>query len=162
VVVNSLCSRITQVRQSGVVRCNIISEANQTLQKVAAHSGLKDTCRYFEINRKAAYEIAVFVLTVDLAYRTKISPIGRVQNLVSELFALFSESDTRCFTNIASYIVGAGREASFVHITMKTHFDSRHFPRSYSWDAATNATFDLGVIMLGNTISGVLWVEDED
>ena len=33
---------------------------------------------------------------------------------------------------------------------------------SYSWDPATDATFDAGVVAIGPDVAAVLWVADED
>jgi hypothetical protein len=55
---------------------------------------------------------------------------------VGAFLALFQGEVVACFTNV-------GRSFN-------------------SWDPATDATFDMGVLVLGAAKSGCLWVEDED
>lgn len=44
----------------------------------------------------------------------------------------------------------------------KLHFFSNCRPGRHQWSPATNATFDMGVLIIGESSSGCLWVEDED
>ncbi len=155
---DAICDAIKQVRVFGVMHCAIIRAANLTVSAVAAQAGLRDTCSFTEIKRQAAYEVAVHALHRNLAYKKPIMSLSRARDLVDKFFGLFTESGTRCFTNINGY-TEAGK---FIPTTLETRFKADAFPGSYSWTPATSATFDLGIILLGNTLSGVLWVEDED
>jgi hypothetical protein len=157
-----VCSKIIQARRFGVTHCGILTEGDQTPAEALVHSGLSDTCRCAEINRDSAYEIVVHILHVDLAYQSEIMPVSAARALATEFFEMFTESGTRFFTNLMGYAAGSGSEQAYVHTTMDSCLNAKAWPKGASWNPATNATFDLGVILLGNMRSGILWVEDED
>ena len=79
------------------------------------------------------------VLNKDLAYHAEIMPAHEASQLVAQFFDLCCTSGCRFFTN-GDFSV----------------------KRSASWTAATEATFDTGVLVVGQDRAGCLWVEDED
>lgn len=75
----------------------------------------------------------VRVLHQDLAYDGEIIPQPKAESLADEFLAHASGESCVLFTN------GHGN----------------------AWNPATKATFDKGVVAVGNTWSACVWVEDE-
>jgi hypothetical protein len=99
--------------------------------------GLADDGAIFRsIGRGEADAIATRILHTDLAYGSKIMPRARAAHLWQRFVETFEGQDVEFATN--------AREDAC------------------SWMPATNATFDLGVLVMGTTSTGCLWVEDED
>jgi hypothetical protein len=105
--------------------------------EIARVFGLADDSRiYRSIGIIEAGEIVAHVLCADLAYGSVMMSVSRAADLWKQFLALFDGEGIKFVTN-------AG-----------TQLDS--------WDPATQATFDMGVIVVGTAKAGCLWVEDED
>ncbi len=81
-----------------------------------------------------------------MACNSAIVAPALAEALVHRFFAAFGDADLRFFTN------GTFHEAPGERLTYS----------GVSWQPATEATFDTGVLVLGPVASGALWVEDED
>jgi len=128
--------RIRHRRQSGNTRCDVI-EGRMTVTDAARAFGLADDDTiYRTIGGMEAQEIATRVLTADLAYGSTIMSISDAADLWRQFVALFGGQNVEFFSNAAA------------------------IPNA--WTPATSATFDMGVIVMGVTKTGCLWVEDED
>jgi len=112
------------------------------VDEVARFFGLSDDrAIYRPIGSAEADAIAIRLLHTDLAYGVEIMGLSDAADLWREFKALFDGQGVEFVTNQDITDVGAG---------------------SYSWTPATAATFDLGVLVIGATRAGCLWVEDED
>lgn len=131
-----VCDRIRRKRQSGHTRCDAI-EGRMTVADAARAFGLADDGTiYRTIGGMEAQEIATRVLSVNLAYGSTIMSIPDAADLWRQFVALFDGQNVEFFTNAAAI--------------------------PDSWAPATAATFDMGVLVIGATKVGCLWVEDED
>lgn len=104
--------------------------------------GLGDS--WIEISAEAAKAVAREVLFRDLAYRAAMMSEQESRDLSDAFVSLFAGS-TRFFTNGNLIVPDA---------------DPSEVPGS--WTANSEATFDTGIVCLGNARIGILWVEDED
>jgi len=95
-----------------------------------------DPAIYRSIGRAEADAIATHLLTTALAYPSDIMNSSRAADLWQRFMALFRGQDPRLFTNCAD--------------------------DAQSWTPATDATFDMGILVIGATRAGCLWVEEED
>jgi hypothetical protein len=91
---------------------------------------------YRSIGRAEADAIATHVLHVELAYGSEVMSLARAADLWRQFMTSFRGQDVCFATN-------AGAEAG-------------------SWMPATHSTFDMGVLVIGATRVGCLWVDDED
>lgn len=108
---------------------------------VARAFGLKrDPEIYREIDRAEARTILVGLLRRDLAYGVEVMPVEKARALVKRFLAEHATPGCRYFTN------------KWLHAP----------PVGWSWIPATKATFDLGVLVVGESSSACLWVEEED
>jgi hypothetical protein len=82
------------------------------------------------------------VLARDLAYRATIMPHEDAEALASAFL--------RCFPGPARFWTNGELLVAHAHGT------------SGAWTSATKATFDSGIVIIGPTHAGLLWVEDED
>jgi hypothetical protein len=99
--------------------------------------GLADDNAIFRsIERGEADEIATYILHADLAYGSEIMSRVRAADLWRHFMELFQGQEVTFATNAGA--------------------------QSGSWMPATKATFDMGVLVIGTTRAGCLWVEDED
>jgi len=95
-----------------------------------------DPSIYKSIGRKEADRVVTHILPVSMAYGVKIMSPAKAADLWQQFMMVFE-----------------GQDATFV-----TNLD----PSLDSWAPATDATFDMGVLVMGTTRVGCLWVEDED
>jgi hypothetical protein len=95
-----------------------------------------DPAVYRGIERAEADAIASHILEADLTYRSIIMSAVRAAELWAGFMALFEGQDAKFATNASAY--------------------------PNAWTPATEATFDLGVLVIGTSKAGCLWVEDED
>ena len=131
-----ICDRIRRARRAGKTHCSIVS-GRMNVVEAARTFGLADDSAIFRtIGRVEADAIATRILHTDLAYGLKIMALPRAAHLWQRFMEVFEGQDVEFSTN-------AGTDAC-------------------SWMPATKATFDLGVIVIGTTSTGCLWVEDED
>jgi hypothetical protein len=120
-------------------------KAAGSAEAAAGAFGLKDDAGlYRETDAEMARSIVVAILHRDLAYGNRVLSLARAETLASEVMQRFADPKVRFFTN-----------AEFKHGAAAALVLSR-------WDPATTSTFDTGVIMLGPSESGCVWVADED
>ena len=138
---SDICQIIYAARDCGDVHCHIIEDEYMTLSDLAPRFGLIFTPgTYKEIGREQAEEVARYILHKDLAYGSELMSNEAAEELVSRFFDRFDETTAQYYTNGNYY---ADRS-------------------NHSWSPATTATFDTGVLIVGKSCSGCLWVEDED
>jgi hypothetical protein len=138
---DDVCAAIQDNRECGVTHCCILATEAITLTEAAATFGLHFTPNlYRETTRAQAETVAKFILHRDLAYGVEVMPEAMAQAFAKHFLDHFSQGDIQCYTN-GDYYAN---------------------PPSRAWNPATNATFDTGILIIGNSIIGCLWVEDED
>jgi hypothetical protein len=131
---------IIAARDVGWVDCGLSSLASPSLLELAEEFGLfQDLAIYREIHVDEACRLVHFLLHQGLAYSTQIMPSAKAAELADRFLSQFGFVGTRYYTN--------GRF---------------HEPQSGGWCSATDSTFDTGLLVIGPTCSGCLWVEDED
>jgi hypothetical protein len=136
-----ICATIRRARRFGNTRCGIV-EGRQSVHEIARAFGLSDdSAIYRPIDSAEADAIATHLLHSDLAYGGEIMGLSDAAGLWQEFKALFDGQTVEFVTNQDASDVGTG---------------------SRSWTPATAATFDLGILVIGATRAGCLWVEDED
>ena len=131
-----ICAKIRRARQRGKTRCSVVDGRMTVVEAARAFGLADDSATYRSIGRTEAEEIAVHVLRADLAYSLKIMSVLRAADLWRQFMALFEGQEVEFATNV---------------LTDPTH-----------WMPATQATFDMGVLVIGSSKTGCLWVEDED
>jgi hypothetical protein len=143
----NICAEIESARDCGRIHCGLSSQASPSVAGLAAEFGLSgDPCVYREIDATAAQRLVQFVLNQDMAYNAEIIPMPRAAELAERFLDQFGINGARFYTN------GVFRESNDPSLT---------WPGA-SWNPATEATFDTGVLIISPTCSGCLWVEDED
>jgi len=95
-----------------------------------------DSTIYRNICRAEADAIATHVLESELALGSRIMSNPRAAHFWQQFMALFEGQDVKFATNA--------------------------MPHLRTWTPATDATFDMGVLVIGVTRVACLWVEDED
>ncbi|MBK9977321.1 MAG: hypothetical protein IPP20_05225 [Gemmatimonadetes bacterium] len=143
---------IRERRNVGRVSCALIphtlSESAMDLADRAVQSvglrALEDA--WLEISESDAESIATGILHRDLAYHTEIMPLALAAELASELLSQVPQPMT-CFTN------GDWAEA------FSENLESLD---SVGFDPISDAALDAGIICVGDGVTALLWVEDED
>jgi hypothetical protein len=97
-----------------------------------------------EVVPDQAAKILRNVLHRDLAYTVEIMPVEVAEQFAARFRSIFPTT-TRYFTNGTWR---AGRSGEFEH--------------PVSWSPLTDATFDAGIVAVGEGFVGLAWVEDED
>jgi hypothetical protein len=134
-----ICDEIDDARECGVVHCYIIEIQPIPLAELAPQFNLFFTPDiYKEIRRDQAEKVARRILHRDLAYDVEIMPEKVAQDLASRFLDCFEKETSQYYTNGSYYC------------------------DSMSWNPATDATFDTGILVISQSCSGCLWVEDED
>jgi hypothetical protein len=134
-----VCDEIIEERD-GVVHCYVSSQLIRDVAELARRLGLRDDLEcYREIGESLARGHLRLILHQDLAYHSEIMSAKRAAELADRFLEQFG-SPAKYFTN------GIFHEEKW----------------GASWNSVTNATFDTGVLVLGQQASGGLWVEDED
>src|SRR5262245_28339241 len=131
-----VCSEIRKARRFGNTRCGVLDGRLSVGEVARAYDLADDPEIYRSVARAEADAVATHILTTDLAYRGNIMSPACAAELWQQFMALFDRQDVHLFTNAA--------------------------PDLQSWTPATSATFDLGILVIGATTAGCLWVEDED
>jgi hypothetical protein len=142
----TVVEEIIDARHCGLVRCGLSSNKSPSVSELAAEFGLgSDPGIYREIDEPEARRLIRLVLHQDLAYDAKLMSVEKASELTDGFLEQFGTGETRFYTNGKFYERGTGR-----------------WLNSWTWIPATMATFDTGVLVRGATVSGCLWVEDED
>ena len=112
---------------------------------LAGAFGLKgDASLYHQVDAEMARAILVGILHRDLAYGNRLLSLARAEELAGQVMQRFTGPSVRFLTN-GQFKQGTGAGLVLSH-----------------WDPATDATFDTGVLMLGTTESGCVWVVEEE
>ncbi len=136
-----ICHEIVDARDYGVVHCNLIKIEWLTLEELVPKFDLLFSPQtYREIEREKAKKVTEFVLQYDLAYDSEIMNSLQAEDLASRFLAYFEDEESQYYTNGDWY---------------------KEPPRR-GWTPATTATFDAGILVVGRSRAGCLWVEDED
>ncbi|MBW4490496.1 MAG: hypothetical protein KME12_22180 [Trichocoleus desertorum ATA4-8-CV12] len=137
----NICDEINAARDCGVTHCHIIEVEPTPLTEIVPKFGLVFTPdTYQEISKAQAEAVAKRVLHRDLAYDAEIMTETEAQALVNQFLDCFDEENAEYYTNGDYY----SEEVS------------------HGWNPATAATFDTGILVIGKSRVGCLWVEDED
>jgi hypothetical protein len=131
-----VCEQIRAERKYGVTRCAVVDGRFSFVEAARLFALADDPTIYRDIERAEADAIASRILQTGLAYGLPIMGSSRADDLWARFMALFEGQGPRLVTN-------AGADSN-------------------TWAPATEATFDLGVLVLGTSKAGCLWVEDED
>jgi hypothetical protein len=131
-----ICDQIRRERMAGTTRCAVVDGQLTVVEAARVFDLADDPAIYRDIERAEADAIASRILEADLAYRSIIMSAARAAELWERLMALFQGQDTKFATNASAH--------------------------PNAWTPATEATFDLGVLVIGTSKAGCLWVEDED
>jgi hypothetical protein len=131
-----ICDEIRRARWIGRTRCDVLDGTMNLIEAASAFKLTSDMTRYRGIGTQEAEAIAVRLLRTGLAYQTEIMSKERATELWRRFLEQFQDQDMQLFTNTKG---DAG-----------------------SWTSATSATFDMGVVVIGKTGAGCLWVEEED
>jgi len=131
----NVCDEIRRAHK-GRTRCEIVDRCMSVVEAAKLIGLAEDASIYRVIEKKEADEIATYILHVSLAYGVEIMSRSSAADLWQQFLALFQGQDVTFATNVG-------------------------LPHN-SWNPATDATFDMGVLVLGATRVGCLWVEDED
>jgi hypothetical protein len=131
-----ICDQIRRERRAGITRCAVVDGQVTIVEAARVFDLADDPALYRDIGRAEADAIASHILEADLAYRSNIMSAARAAELWARFMALFEGQDAKFATNASAYLD--------------------------AWTPATEATFDLGVLVIGTSKAGCLWVEDED
>ena len=137
--------RAVSLRDCGRVVFGIRDWRPLTLGLVAAEFGLSSAANvYEEILREEATAVLTAVLHKDMAYNCEIMLLEQANALAADVISLFEANGARFFTN-----GGYGRPRLNPNV-------------GPGWMAATEATFDTGVLVLAPSSCACLWFMDED
>ena len=143
----NISDEIIAARKCGVVHYGLSSLGSPSISELAAEFGLaSDAACYTEIDSSAARRLVRMILNQDLAYNYEIIPNDRAAELADRFLDQFGIEGVKFYSN------GNFHEARRSKVTQS----------GTSWNPATDATFDTGVLICGPMVSGCLWVEDED
>ena len=90
-----------------------------------------------EVDRDRAAEVLTHVLHREMSYQVEVMPLNRANSLAQALIA---------------HCGGRARFAT----------NTEDMPGRSVWFPATDATFDCGLLIIGDHARAVYWVEDED
>jgi hypothetical protein len=131
----------------GVIHCGILNLPTDSVTALARFFNLcADEKTYQEITFESALRLMALLLHRDLAYSSEIMSIELAYALATRFLAQFSAKDARYFTN-GSFHEDLAENGHYI---------------SASFNSATSATFDSGILVLTSTNAGCFWVEDED
>lgn len=143
IVKRRTAGRTTCVVMAGVNTTNEIAAADH----VAQANGFQTLGEnWIAISAADAHAIAITLLHLDLAYGEEVMPITVASDLATQLFDGVPEPHSY-FTNGDWEVAG---EATDQPATLR------------GWDPISDASFDSGVVCIGDGSAALLWVEDED
>jgi hypothetical protein len=136
----NICDEINAARDRGIIHCGMIEAELTDLSEIAPKFGLIfGSDIYQKISKAQAEVIAQRVLQSDMAYDHEIMTAAAAQALTSRFLDHFDQESSEYYTNGDYYSV-SGR----------------------SWNSATTAIFDTGILIISKSRVGCLWVEDQD
>lgn len=131
-----------RARSAGQVWLTVLDPGEaQDFDGVARAAGLQPLGRaWVEVDAERAESVLAALLHKDLAYKSEVMPEHTARWLASEFLRGFGPYRSRFATN------------------------SSDMPDQMPWSCtpATDATFDAGVVVMGEAGSGIYWVADED
>jgi hypothetical protein len=145
--VSTVIEEILAERSCGRVHCGTTDA--DSLEGAAAALGLTaEEGIYREIARDVAQDLVVELLHRDLAYGLQIMPLDRALDLADRFLVEVTRDSCRFFTNMTA--------------PMEPAPTSSRVRVGPSWNPATTATFDMGVLVVAPSGGACFWVEDED
>jgi hypothetical protein len=147
-----LTDKIITRRTSGRVTCALVPQPQWAKSRILADQavaslGLRALGEgWLEVSESDALRIGAGVLGRDLASHALIIPAPEAEVLVSDLLAMVPEPFS-CFTN--------GDWADVFG-------DESQHANGFSFDPLTESPLDAGIVCVGDGVTAVLWVEDED
>ena len=131
---------IVAERNCGVVHCGVSRFAHKDILELAREFGLHDDPSAFvPITASNAVALVASILHEDMAYSHPMMAEERANELAEQFLEQFG-AEAKLYSNGWT---GWGTG-------------------SVGWEPATDATFDTGVLIIGDDRSGCIWVEDED
>jgi hypothetical protein len=134
-----LLNEVQRARSAGITRTlwlPVVGDVPAAVDDVAIRAGLRPLGDgWQELPPAAARDLLKDVLHRDLAYGMEAMSADQAAQLASAVLGLMPES-ARWFSN--------------------------RIPGDNSWNPATDATFDAGVVGISTEGAVVIWVEDED
>ena len=137
--------QIREARSCGVVHAG--RSDSSILANVLAAFQLRADVELREIDRDAAERLLFRILSTDLAYDGDVMPEALARRLTQTVLS-DSPADARFYTNGTFHLPPAVVDGRTTTVG--------------SWNPATDATFDTGVVALSEAGSWCVWVEDED
>ena len=131
-----ICAEIQGERWVGNTRCGIVDGRMSLVEAARAFKLADDGAIYRSIGAKEAEAVALRLLHAGLAHPGEIMSVTRAIELWRQFMGLFQGQDVSFAPNARADVA--------------------------SWSPATQATFDMGVLVIGTTKVGCLWVEEED
>ena len=142
-----LCDEIKKARDEGAAHCGVLDGTNLTVDDVTTAMGLRPCkeVQYKAVDAAMALDIATLIPFRSLAYNSEIIPLERSKDLASRFLALFP-----------------GQPSFFTNGSFKLDEFGRYRITLSGWNPPTDSTFDTGIIVIGGSRAGCLWMEDED
>ncbi len=147
-----LTDTIIARRTSGRVTCALVPQPQWAKSRMLADQAVESLGLralgegWLEVSESDALRIAAGVLGRDLASNAVIIRAADAESLVSDLLAMVPEPFS-CFTN------GDWADV-FGDASQRAH--------GVSFDPLTESALDAGIVCVGDGVTAVLWVEDED
>ncbi|MGV3707777.1 MAG: hypothetical protein ACO1Q7_02980 [Gemmatimonas sp.] len=140
---------ILESRKAGHTICVVVEapstedaiDAADQIVKAQGLQGIADG--WIEISANDAHAIVATLLHRDLAYGAELMTFSRASDLSTALLDSVAEPH-RYFTN-GDWAVGDEGEATF-----------------NGWNPISDATFDSGIVCIGDGHAALFWVQDED
>jgi hypothetical protein len=142
-------------RNAGRVSCALLKHTNDASATALADRAVQQVGLralgegWLEISESDAEAIATGVLHRDLAHGAEMMPLPAAAELAGELLALVTPP-VRCFTN-GEWAEAFGDDAASLEPL-----------ESVGFDPISDATLDAGIVCVGEGVTVLLWVEDED
>jgi|KBSSwiStaDraftv2_1062776.scaffolds.fasta_scaffold76394_3 hypothetical protein len=132
---SAICSEIRRARWVGHTRCDVIEGRINLIEAARAFNLADDDTVYRSVGAEEACALAIHLLHTGLAHPGEIMSVERATELWREFIGLFAGQDVQLLTNT-------------LHSTR--------------WTPATDATFDMGLLVIAPNKVGCLWIEEED
>ena len=141
----TLCEEIRKSRDAGVVHCGIVAGSFAGPDACAPLFGLDPGGVPFLIDVALARRTILALLQFDMAYDRRI----------------MSEAEARRLLASFEVVSGLSEEGAYLYGNVESPFEREGLLLG-SWNPATKATFDAGVLVIAQDRCACLWVEDED
>ncbi|BAH40501.1 MAG TPA: hypothetical protein DGD08_04585 [Gemmatimonas aurantiaca] len=147
----SAIERVSQLRNTGVTTCTVVDlpspgRGTSVVDQVVQGHGFRGIAsEWIEVSAADAHAIVTTLLHRDLAYGTKLMSLAAASDLATPMFDAVPEPHTY-FTNGDWTMNPSGNGEATLH----------------GWNPISDATFDSGVVCLGDGRAAVFWIQDED